>query len=80
MGYFEERKLKRLQELLVPSTASKEIAASVKTAYTKFGKRFNLKGAFEAFRSGPKTEVVKENSINCPNPKTSRHVPSNLMN
>ena len=33
MGYFEESKLKRLQALLEPSTLSKEIVSSVKTAY-----------------------------------------------
>jgi hypothetical protein len=46
---------------------AKDIASSVKKAYTKLGNRFNLKGALEAFRSKDTAEDAKETSFECPN-------------
>ena len=73
MGYFEESKLKKLQGLLESSKAPKEIIFSVKTAYVKLGKRFNLKDALKGLRSGNKSEDAKETSFDCPN-KDCGHV------
>jgi hypothetical protein len=62
----KESKVKKLKELLEPSTLSKDITSSVRTAYTKLGKRLNLKGTIGALRSGETDEDARESSFNCP--------------
>lgn len=56
-----------IRGLLETSTVPKDITSSVKAAYTKRGKRFNLKGAFGAFRSKNIVKDAKERSFDCPN-------------
>jgi hypothetical protein len=63
----KKSKVKKLKELLGPSTLSKDITSSVRTAYTELGKRINLKGAIGAFRSGETDEDARVSSFNCPN-------------
>ena len=46
MGQLDMSKTKKIQALLDKSAVSKKITSSVKTAYTKLGKQFNLKGTF----------------------------------
>lgn len=69
MPQSKESKLKKIQELLTPSTLSKEIASSAKTAYTKLGERFNLKDAIGAIRSKDTDEDANESYFYCPNEK-----------
>jgi hypothetical protein len=63
----KESKVKKIKELLGPSSLSKDITSSVRTAYSKLGKRLNLKGATGAFRLGEEDEDAREGSFNCPN-------------
>ena len=80
-----QSKLKKIQKLLTPSTLTKEIASSAKTAYTKLGKcinlknattaytklgkHFNLKDAIGAIRLKDTYEDANESSFYCPNEK-----------
>jgi hypothetical protein len=60
-------KVKKIKKLLEPSSLSKDITSSVRTAYSELGKRLNLKGATGAFRLGEEDDDAKEDSFNCPN-------------
>jgi hypothetical protein len=62
MGLLEENKIKKIQGLLGKSAAPKKIASSVKTAYTKIGKRLHFKGASRASNSIEAIEDVTDNS------------------
>jgi hypothetical protein len=62
MGQLKESKLKKIQHLLDNTTAPKKITSSIKTAYTKLGKRFHLKDAFGASKLIDITEDVKDSS------------------
>ena len=59
-------KVKKIKKLLEPSSLSKDITSSVRTAYSELGKRLNLKGATGAFHLG-EDDDAREGSFNCPN-------------
>ena len=69
MRQSKESKLKKIQELLTPSTLSKDIASSAKTAITKLSERFNLKDTIGTIRSKDTDEDATESSFHCPNEK-----------
>jgi hypothetical protein len=62
MGLLEEKKMKKIKGLLGKSVAPKKIASSVKTAYTKLGKRLHFKGSSRTANSIDALEDITANS------------------